>query len=138
MDEKMNNWPKHYPETCPPSDAVKPTGNTYRFTNRCNPKQKDFQSYYELKPEEKSLGKSCNARGLSVFTSSKDCIAAAAIVPALRKKQICVANLPDNSGVLADTPSKNTNNHKTLWSHLSSLELSYLFEPASATGVVSV
>jgi hypothetical protein len=138
MDEEVNNWPDHYPKSCPPVKADGVSGNIYRFTNRNNPKHRDFQSYFELRPDEDWGNKACNARGLSVYSTADDCIAAAAAIPALRKKKVCVANLPNESGVIADTPSNNTNNHKTFWSLLSAEELSNLFEPTNVEVKTSV
>lgn len=128
----MNSWPNHYPEACPPIEAEEVSGKVYRFTNRNNPKHKDFQSHYEQWQGRDWGSKACDARGLSVFSCLEDCDAAAAAVPALRKKKICVAKLPTSSGVLAETPSRNTNNHKTLWPLLSAQELADLFTPINS------
>lgn len=134
----MNNWPDHYPISCPPQEAEAVSGDIYRFTNRNHPKHRDFQSYYEQRPDESWGNKACDARGLSVFSTTEDCIAAAAAVPALRKKKLCVASLPNTSGVIAETPSKNTNNHKTFWSLLSAQELAELFIPTNMEVKTSV
>lgn len=120
-------WPDHYPDSCPPSAAVSPSETVYRFTNRCNPKSKDFKSYYELKPNENWGSMACNARGLSVYSSINDCIAAAEVIPALKKKGLAKADLPKNSGLIAETISQRTKNHKTFWSSLTSEELADLF-----------
>lgn len=136
--ETLKNWPNHYPASCPPQEAEAVSGNVYRFTNRNNPKHRDFQSYYELKPDENWGEKACDARGLSVYSTTEDCIAAAAAVPALRKKKVCVANLPNKSGVIAETPSKNTNNHKTFWSLISAEDLTKLFLPVNVEVTTSV
>ena len=127
IDNKMKKWPDHYPERCPPSTAEEVSGKIYRFTNRTNPKHKDFLSYYELHPVKDCGKKVCNARGLSVFANEEDCRVAAATIPALRKKHLCVAELPKEAGVVADTPSNNIANHKTLWSLLGPQELADLF-----------
>ncbi|WP_320055765.1 hypothetical protein [Desulfuromonas thiophila] len=129
MEEQSIMWPDHYPEKCPPVDAEDVSGLVYRFTNRANPKHKDFLSYYELKPDEDWGDKDCQARGLSVYTTEDDCRAASAAVPALRKKKLCAARLSTKAGVIAPTPSRNNCNHKTLWSLFSAEELSELFVP---------
>lgn len=134
----MTAWPEHYPEKCPPDNAVPPSGSLFRFINKTNPKKKDFLSYYELKPEGDWGTKACVSRGLSVYASEIDCAVAAATIPALKKKQLAKAFLPKNSGVIASTPSKNTNNHKTLWPLISAEELAELFSPVQAVGVTSV
>jgi hypothetical protein len=134
----MKKWPEHYPEQCPPPSAIPPSGNVFRFTVRTSPKERDFLSYYELKPDEKWGNKACIARGLSVYTSIDDCIAAAAAVPALKKKKISVALLPANSGVIASTPSMNIKNHRTFWPVLEAKELAKLFSPRVSVGVGNV
>jgi len=129
MEEKKSMWPDHYPEKCPPDDAKSVSGVVYRFTNRTNPKHRDFLSYYELKPGEDWGKKGCQARGLSVFTSEEDCKIAISLVPALKKKKLCVAELASESGVIAHTPSKNNNNHMTLWPLISAQDLAEIFMP---------
>lgn len=122
-------WPEHYPEKCPPEDSKDVFGIVFRFTNRTTPKLKDFMSYYELKPESNWANHACQARGLSVYTSEEDCKMALAAVPALRKKKICSAILSAESGVISLTPSRNSNNHKTLWPLISAEELANIFMP---------
>lgn len=129
MKEKNSLWPDHYPEKCPPDNAEDVSGVVYRFTNRTNPKHKDFLSYYELKPTENWGEKACQARGLSVYTSEEDCKTALAAMPALRKKRLCVAELSSEAGVIAHTPSKNHHNHKTLWPLVSAQDLAEIFAP---------
>lgn len=138
MINRLRCWPDHYPELCPPNNAGHVSGRVFRFTNRTNPKSKDFLSYYDLKPGEEWGRSECNARGLSVYTTEQDCIAAADAVPALRRKHLCVAELPSHAGVIADTPSKNTENHKTLWSLFTAEELSALFTPIESLRMANV
>lgn len=138
MKQTTTAWPDHYPSNCPPSQAEPPSGNIYRFMNRKNPKDKDFSSYYELKPDHDWKDKACAARGLTVYTTKEDCVAAAAAVPALKKKHLAIANLPSNSGVIAATPSTNTKNHKTFWPRISAQEMADLFSPVSPAGTVNV
>ncbi|MFB2775608.1 hypothetical protein [Shewanella xiamenensis] len=129
MEESISMWPDHYPEKCPPDGAEDVSGVVFRLTNRATPKHKDFLSYYELKPGEDWGQKACQARGLSVYTSEEDCKASISMVPALRKKKICVAELRSESGVIAPTPSKNSYNHKTLWPLISAQDLAEIFMP---------
>jgi hypothetical protein len=131
MEIKITTWPDHYPDKCPPDNANQPSGDIFRFTNRTNPKYKDFMSYYELQPNGDWGGKACQSRGISVFTSVEDSIAAAAIVPALKKKHLSKAELPPNSGVIATTPPDNSRNHNTLWPLINAEDLSILFSPVA-------
>lgn len=138
MKKQNIMWPAHYPEMCPPGDAENVAGMVYRFTSKTIPKFSDFISYYELKPDKDWGDKACQARGLSVYTTEEDCRAARAAVPALKKKKLCVAELPAEAGVIALTPSKNTTNHKTFWSLLGAEELSEIFIPLETMEVAHV
>ncbi|MNZ65677.1 hypothetical protein D3C78_838750 [compost metagenome] len=131
-------WPSHFPDSCPPSHATAVSGLVYRFTNRSNPKHKDFLSYYELNPGHDWGEKACEARGLSVYRAEEDCLAAAARVPALRKKRLAKAFLPHNSGVIAPTKSSNTKNHHTFWALVGAQDLAPLFTPVHQMGVANV
>jgi hypothetical protein len=140
MERKASTttWPEHYPEKCPPDTATDVSGEVYRFTSKTNPKHKDFLSYYELKPNNDWGKMECQARGLSVYTTKEDCRAAIDTIPALRKKYLCVAELHGEAGVIAETPSQNSNNHKTLWSLFSAEELANLFKSIELTRVSHV
>lgn len=129
MEEQNLTWPDHYPENCPPAYAEGFSGVVYRFTNGVNPKPKDFLSYYELRSGKNWEDKACQARGLSVYTTEEDCITAIAMIPALRKKKLCAAELSAEAGVIAPTPSNNNANHKTLWSLFGAEKLSEIFMP---------
>ncbi|WP_147464765.1 MULTISPECIES: hypothetical protein [Pseudomonas syringae group] len=134
----MTKWPDHYPEQCPPSCAEAISGTIYRFTNRANPKQRDFISYYDMDPSNDWGRMACNARGLSVYSTYEDCVAAVDAVPALRKKRLCHASLTRDSGVIADTPSQNTQNHKTFWSYVDAIKLASLFISTDSNDGVEV
>ena len=133
MDRSKISWPDHYPKNCPPDDAESPPERIYRFTNRKSPKVKDFVSYYEQKPNEDwPENKGCMARGLTVYKTLEDSIAAAATVPALKKKHLAVANLPSNSGLIAETPPNNPKNHNTFWPLATAEDLAALFLPINS------
>jgi len=134
MEGVAMKWPNHYPEQCPPAQAIAVSGKIFRFTGRATPKPRDFRSFYEISPSEDWGSLACNARGLSVFSTKEDCVAAAEVCPALRKKCLCVAELPNTAGLLAETPSKNTQNHKTFWSLLDADKLASLFTSIEAKG----
>ncbi len=134
----MNNYPAHYPKDCPPNHAVPASGDVYRFINGTNPKDKDFKSYYELKPNQNWGNKACQARGLSVYLTLRDCIVAIEQIPALKKKCIAKSELLQNHGVIASTPSENTQNHNTFWSLVNAQDLSLLFHSVSKMGDTNV
>ncbi|OUD13100.1 hypothetical protein [Thioflexithrix psekupsensis] len=81
----MTNWPPDFPENCPPSSTNPALGDIFRFINRSTPKEKDFMSYYDLKPHEKWGENECQARGLSVYVTERDAMDVAKRVPSLRK-----------------------------------------------------
>ena len=129
----MNNYPTHYPKNCPPNHSVPASGDVYRFINGTTPKDKDFKSYYELGREF-----TCQARGLSVYITLEDCLAAVGAIPALKKKCIAKAELLQSHGVIAPTPSRNTQNHNTFWSLVNAQDLSLLFHFVSKMGDTNV
>lgn len=57
----------------------------------------------------------CQARGLSVYPTLEACREAAGKVPSLAKKQLAVGTMQGSYGSVAQTPSKNTENHMTWW-----------------------
>ncbi len=111
----MTKWPDHFPEQCPPGCAEPVSGKVYRFINRTNPKEKDFKSFFELNPGRDWGEKACQARGLSVYKSKDICEQMIDLIPALAKKKLAVAELDPDDGVIAETPSTNSNEHNTLW-----------------------
>lgn len=123
----MKKWPEHFPKQCPPAHAVSVFGDIYRFTNRVTPNIKYFRTYYEIKLDNDWGDKACQARGFSVYSSQEECNQAALMVPALEKKKIAVAKLNADHGVIANTPSISSNEHKTFWSFIDSEQLTSLF-----------
>ena len=133
----MIPWPEHYPKQCPPDHAEPVNGDVYRFITNNTPKHNDFRSFYENKVDHDWGLMACQARGLSVFRTADACFAAAAIVPALKKKKIAKAELNAHCGVIAPTPSKNTKDHHTLWSHFASEDLASFFSLLNNFGVAN-
>jgi hypothetical protein len=106
----LSDFPEYYPEQCPPCDAKDVEGIIFRFTARNTPHQRDFISFYELKIRD-----DCQSMGLSVFLSLEDCDEMKKKVPSMRKKKIASANLNNNYGKFANTPSTNSKRHMTWW-----------------------
>ncbi len=126
----MTDWPEHFPEKCPPIEAKSPSGCLYRFTNRRTPRLRDFKSLYELRDEDWDWGEeACKARGLSVFLTLADCTKMRAAVPAMKKKHIASASLSPDAGLVAHTPSNNSDAHHTFWSKLAKSQLVDAFNP---------
>lgn len=111
----MHQWPDHYPQLCPPSQAVPSDGHIYRFTYGAMPEAKDFRSFYDGAPNKDWGDLACQARGLSVYPTLEACREAANKVPSLAKKKLAAGSLQGSYGMVAETPSKNTSNHMTWW-----------------------
>lgn len=111
----MYLWPQHYPQQCPPQQAIPASGKIYRFINGKSPLAKDFQSHYEREPSKIWEPKECQARGLSVLRTLDDCAAMREAVPALRKKRITEGVLTQSDGVTLITPSHSCKAHTTWW-----------------------
>ena len=124
----MFTWPQHYPHQCPPEEADVYSGLLFRFINRPHPTLKDFQSYYDLKPDKDWNGKECQARGLSVYKTVEDCRDVAIKVPGLRKKQIAIGTINDSCGLLAHTPSTTSERHFTWWIPTTHSNICAMFE----------
>lgn len=110
----MYVWPDHFPDDCPLDGAIELEGLIYRFTNKREPKAKDFVSHYERSPDY-SWEEPCLARGLSVYRTLVACEEMCSGVPALRKKYIAKATIEIPVGLIAKTESKNTDGHFTWW-----------------------
>lgn len=131
------NWPLHYPEQCPPTDAYKYQGRIFRFTNRTHASVKDFTSHYERKPNE-NWEDPCQARGLSVVNCLVGLKEMRKSVPALRRKKICEAVISTDEGVIADTPSNSSKRHKTWWLPMSlenPVEMFFSFDESELSDV---
>jgi len=116
---------------CPPEHAEPASGSIFRLVSPRLMKPNDFLSFKERNPGKNYGNKECQSRGISVFLTQEDCDKAKAIVPALRKKDIAVADLQDPIGHLAATPSHNTKNHHTWWIPGNSSRVIGLFEVVS-------
>lgn len=123
----MIKWPDHFPEQCPPVHASPVSGNVFRFISRNAPKHKDFVSFFSINPSKDWGDNSCQANGLSVYSSNEVCAKMAKMIPALAKKKLAVAELNSNDGYIANTPSNNTKHHKTLWPLISPENLAEKF-----------
>ena len=109
-------WPKDFPENCPPVSAVHTTDNFYRLVDNVPPTKMDF---LRSRDEPKNIGKDyggkhfINSYGLSIFKEEKDAIDKQLLFSnATKNKKITHGNLNDDLGQIARTyrPS-----HHTLW-----------------------
>lgn len=123
----MHIWPNDFPAQCPPADAMQLSGIVFRFINGRSPTEKDFWSHYERNPVGDWSRNPCIARGLSVVRTTEDCGIMREGIPALRKKEIAVANIDTQVGPIANTPSGNCLGHFTWWRAVPAVEVVALF-----------
>lgn len=82
----------------------------YRLTLKEQPKERDFRSYFVLKPEEQ-WNDSCVACGLSVYTSPEDVFRLKRRIPAARAKWIAKGTLTATHGLMTNTSSVEKSHH---------------------------
>ena len=111
----LSDFPEYYPEQCPPYNANNTEGIVFRFTKEDKPHKQDFISFYEKNPNKDWGMDTCQAMGLSVFPTIEACEEMKRKIPALNKKKIASANLNNNYGKFANTPSTNSKRHMTWW-----------------------
>lgn len=102
-----------YPPNCPPSTAHAPKGQVvYRVTSGPPPAAQDFLSYVEM-GRQVSPAKSCQARGLSVYTNKADAQNRARLYGGTH---IAEATLDGTDGLIVSTPNQRTpDSHHTWW-----------------------
>lgn len=111
----MYIWPEHFPNACPPDEAVPLAGPVFRFINGTAPAERDFTSHFERNAGKDWGEDACKARGLSVLRTFRDCRLMRKGVPALRKKRLAYADISTEVGVVQHTPSNTCEGHCTWW-----------------------
>lgn len=112
------DWPSHFPENCPPSDAQVAEGIAYRLTH--NPfHPQDFQTKREMHPEKRfpDPTRECLANGLSIFRDIEDAKGLRRRVPYFRNEvnAIAVGHLSPEMGVTKATRFGSHSSHCTWW-----------------------
>jgi len=107
------------PANCPPSSCVPTSGKVFRIVGKNPPREEDFKSFRELKPDEefKDESKECEACGLSIYRDKSDVHRMIRRIPNRRKRIQIVAMgiLNETMGVMVHTPKKKENSHHTWW-----------------------
>jgi hypothetical protein len=109
------SWPAHFPNNCPPDDAVEPNHRVYRFVGNNPPTQLDFLSHKERFSSRNFGEKECEACGLSVYTDLDDAKLARRNVPGMAKKMLAQCDLRSDDGRIKPTPSISGQSHHTWW-----------------------
>lgn len=65
----MRQFPEHYPEGCPPANAIATNGNVYRLTHNNPARESDFLTY--VTTGQRTSGDRCLRCGLSVFETQR-------------------------------------------------------------------
>lgn len=110
-------WPDFFPGDCPPSDALLPNHQVYRFVGSFPPQPTDFKSHKERWPSRDFGEQECKACGLSVFTDFEDIRVARSHVPGMAKKHIVCFGIDNAEGLIKATPATSHygRSHHTWW-----------------------
>jgi hypothetical protein len=117
MGEMQNEWPDDFPESCPPQQAEKATGQVFRLVAQTQPAEDDFRSVYRLNPSRFSRADDeavCRAMGLSTFDEQEDAETTRRTLGPFKNHKIAVGTI-DDSGLMLATPSQNSPSHRTWW-----------------------
>lgn len=104
-------WPEHFPQGCPPPDAMDAEGPFFRIVTSDPPTEGDFKTHWELGRE----GPPCLRHGLSGFRTFDEVALFREVIPGFRKRRVARAELKPELGKLKNTPTKNSKGHHTWW-----------------------
>jgi hypothetical protein len=109
-------WAQHFPEDCPPRDAVEKSIIVYRFLEGDRIQELDFLTVRDKMPNRRfpEAEKECRACSLSVFVELEEVLRLQRRVPRWRKA-VAIGQLNATSGKLKHTPSPQTNNSHHSW-----------------------
>jgi hypothetical protein len=109
-------WPEFFPQECPPDDSYPAIETVYRLVRINPPKQLDFRSHREMRPEN-NWPDECEACGLSVHTDRADSERLRRRVPFFKDRLIAQGTLNPDLGKIKPTPSKTVDgtSHHTWW-----------------------
>jgi hypothetical protein len=114
-------WPEHFPESCPPSDAESAAGEFYRIVDEDPPDGEDFignlrlqQLGLRFKNKKRPWSDDCEAAGLSVLADRDDVMNLREATGPMRLKAIAYGDITGD-GVMKHTPSASYKSHHTWW-----------------------
>ncbi len=114
-------WPDHFPDGCPPAEAVPASGEFYRLVDHDPVEEVDFWSHRELSDagligtQRWTEEMECRAVACSVFQDKDDAVSAQGMSGRMRKKRIAMGDV-SGDGVLLATPSSRTgSSHHSWW-----------------------
>ncbi|WP_077356116.1 hypothetical protein [Virgibacillus halodenitrificans] len=117
MSEKKYDYPKFFPDGCPPEDAEPMELKVYRLVKEDKISKDDFKSFFEEGRDARNPKLPYVEYGLSVNTKYEEIKKYWRGNPALKKKFRNVASglTYKYTGVVKPTPSKAQRNHYTWW-----------------------
>lgn len=118
---RLQDWPEHFPESCPPSDAEPPQGSYYRIVDSDPPTSDDFVSNLRLKQlglrfkgGKRRWSDDCQAAGLSILEDLTEVKNLRDSCGPMRSKAIAYGDISDD-GLIKHTPGKSGASHHTWW-----------------------
>jgi hypothetical protein len=112
-------YSKHFPNDCPPAQAIIASGEFYRFIKKAHEtaQPEDFLSWRQENSNKEcptSISE-CQACGVSIHSSLDDVKNLSQRIPRFKKMKIAKGSLNEKLGRIQHTPSKNENSHHTWW-----------------------
>jgi len=111
----MPTWPDWFPEDCPAKEASPAAGVVYRLVSHNPPTSADLLPAAVIPKHPRFQDFSCQNCGLSVFRDLMEVRRLSEQLPRFQAMRIAVANLDDSGIWLAETPSRKSASHCTLW-----------------------
>jgi len=106
-------WKNELPSGCPPKNAIEQKIEVYRVLNNSEPKETDFQNYFQLYPENIRYKSLCKAYALSFYDSIENAISAVERSTTLQKCTHIGKYIIDNSHGVCEF--KESNGHYSVW-----------------------
>lgn len=105
----LPEWPEHFPQACPPADAIDAGGDVYRFVRNEPPAPEDMRSWLEL---GLGKGRDCHRAALSCSLTREHLEEVRLASPRRRSDRIARASLGPEHGEIAQTGAAG---HFSLW-----------------------
>lgn len=106
-------WPDHFPENCPPEEAIPASGLVYRLLKDDHIQPWDFLSHRERFPNKNFFLPECQVCGLSVYLDIEGVRKMQRRVSSMRGKKLCYGTLTPEMGAMK--PTGHEISHRTWW-----------------------
>lgn len=108
-------WPAHFPEGCPPNDALETDHQVFRFIRGDAIEPTDFHSEKERHPDRDYARKECMASGVSVQPSLEGVREIREAVAGFKRMKLAKGTLVNGDGRIRHTPTGHSTTHHTWW-----------------------